>query len=135
MMNFILSTNCSAAKIKAEAKSTMTDMLIEKLSEMFGTENVAMVRVGNSSKMNEIGVRIGTVAEGDETYDLCVTVNATTKEFMDRKASKKTYTKFDFDVAKNEYITYMEEKNTKEKEKTIAKVKKIERDTIARAEV
>ena len=63
MMNFTLNKEMTISKIKSEAKASVTDMLIEKLSEAFGAENVGMVRVGNStSKSNEIGVRLGTVS-------------------------------------------------------------------------
>ena len=89
-----------------------------------------MVRVGNStSKSNEIGVRLGTVTEGSETYDICATINATAKEFVDRKTSKKTYTAFDFDAARQEYEDYLDDKAS---EKAAAKAKKIEKDTAAR---
>ena len=133
MMNFTMSKDNSIAKIKTEAKASVTDMLIEKLSEVFGAENVGMVRVGNStSKSNEIGVRLGTVTEGSETYDICATVNATAKEFVDRKTSKKTYTAFDFDAARQEYEDYLNDKTVKEAEKAAAKAKKIEKDTAAR---
>ena len=133
MMNFTISKDNSIAKIKSEAKASVTDMLIEKLSEVFGAENVGMVRVGNSTnKSNEIGVRLGTVTEGSETYDICATVNATAKEFVDRKTSKKTYTAFDFDAARQEYEDYLNDKAVKESEKAAAKAKKIEKDTAAR---
>ena len=132
MMNFTMSKDNSIAKIKAEAKVSVTDMLLEKLSEI-GAENVGMVRVGNStSKSNEIGVRLGTVTEGSETYDICATVNATAKEFVDRKTSKKTYAAFDFDAARQEYEDYLDDKAAKESEKAAAKAKKIEKDTAAR---
>ena len=133
MMNFTLNKEMTVAKIKAEAKTSMTDMLIEKLSEIFGDENVAMVRIGNStSKSNEIGVRMGIVTEGGETYELCATVNATAKEFIDRKTSKKTYSAFDFDAARKEYEDYMTEKAIKESVKAAAKAAKIEKDMAAR---
>ena len=132
-MNFTMSKDNSIAKIKAEAKVSVTDMLLEKLSEIFGAENVGMVRVGNStSKSHEIGVRLGTVTEGSETYDICATVNATAKEFVDRKASKKIYTAFNFDAARKEYEDYLNDKAVKESEKAAAKAKKIEKDTAAR---
>ena len=128
MMNFTLNKEMTVAKIKAEAKVSVTDMLLEKLSEIFGAENVGMVRVGNStSKSNEIGVRLGTVTEGSETYDICATVNATAKEFVDRKTSKKTYTAFDFDAARANYLNYIEEKEAKEAEKAKAKAEKIKK--------
>ena len=133
MMNFTLNKEMTIAKIKSEAKASITDMLLEKLSEIFGAENVGMVRVGNStSKSNEIGVRLGTVTEGSETYDICATVNATAKEFVDRKTSKKTYAAFDFDAARQEYEDYLDDKAAKESEKAAAKAKKIEKDTAAR---
>lgn len=136
MMNFTMSKDNSIAKIKAEAKVSVTDMLLEKLSEIFGAENVGMVRVGNStSKSNEIGVRLGTVTEGSEVYDICATVNATAKEFVDRKTSKKAYTAFDFDAARKEYEDYLDDKAIKEAEKAAAKAKKIEKDTAARESV
>ena len=133
MMNFTMSKDNSIAKIKAEAKVSVTDMLLEKLSEIFGAENVGMVRVGNStSKSNEIGVRLGTVTEGSETYDICATVNATAKEFVDRKTSKKTYTAFDFDAARQEYEDYLDDKAAKESEKAAAKAKKIEESLLSK---
>ena len=36
MMNFTLNKEMTIAKIKAEAKVSVTDMLLEKLSEIFG---------------------------------------------------------------------------------------------------
>ena len=101
----------------------------------FGEENVAMVRTGGTSQVNEIGVRIGTITDTDGfTYDFCATINPTIKGFKERVTKRYTVEAFDFETAKQAYVDDVTAK-TKEKEaKAKAKAEKIERDKKAREE-
>jgi hypothetical protein len=110
----------------------MVNGLIEVLGEIFGTENVAMVRTGSSSQVNEIGVKISTVNKDGFEYDLCMTLNPQIKDFEDRQTKTKTFSAFDFEESKSEYLRYVEDKKNKEKTKKELKEKKIAKDTARR---
>lgn len=134
MRRYVMDKNTSNAKIKTSAKADMVKDIMAMLAEAFGEENVAMVRTGNteSSKTNEIAVKIGEVEKGVEICDLVMTLNPTIKEFEDRKTTKKVYTAFSFEEAKLEYEEYIAEKEEKEAEKKEKKEKKKEKDKAKR---
>ena len=132
-MNFVMNKEMTVTRIKAEAKATMMEQLMTALQDLYGEENVKPVRTGNgSSKTNEIGVRAGVVDVNGETHEVCLTINASAKEFMNRKTDKRSYSAFDFDKSAEDYRTYMIDKNTKAADRAIAKARKIEADTAAR---
>ena len=132
MFNYTLNKDNTNAKIKSTAKAELTTLFLDFLSEKFGTENVAIIRTGNSSKTNEIGFRIGTVDVNGEAAELIATINPTIKEFEDHKTAKKEYVAFDFAAAVNEYNDYVEEKELKAIAAKKAKEEKIARDTARR---
>ena len=135
MMNVTITKDFGTGKANAQAKAKLTELIMNALIAEFGEENVAMVRTGGTSQVNEIGVRIGTITDADGfTYDFCATINPTIKGFKERVTKRYTVEAFDFETAKQAYIDDVTAK-TKEKEaKAKAKAEKIERDKKAREE-
>lgn len=123
----------TVATIKADVKQRITEFLIEAIAREFGPEAVAMVRTGNTTKVNEIGFIFGEATNEGETAPIVVTVNPTVKEFATRKTDKRSYEPFDFAAAKAAYDTYIEEKEVKAAEAAEKKAKKIAADEAARA--
>ena len=135
MMNVTITKDFGTGKANAQAKAMLTEIITNALVEAFGEENVAMVRTGGTSQVNEIGVRMGTITDADGfSYDFCATVNPTIKGFKERVTKRYTVEAFDFETAKQAYVDDVTAK-TKEKEaKAKAKAEKIERDKKAREE-
>ena len=135
MMNVTITKDFGTGKANAQAKANLTELIMNALIAEFGEENVAMVRTGGTSQVNEIGVRIGTITDADGfTYDFCATINPTIKGFKERATKRYTVEAFDFETAKQAYVDDVTAK-TKEKEaKAKAKAEKIERDKKAREE-
>ena len=135
MMNVTITKDFGTGKANAQAKANLTELIMNTLIAEFGEENVAMVRTGGTSQVNEIGVRIGTITDADGfTYDFCATINPTIKGFKERVTKRYTVEAFDFETAKQAYVDDVTAK-TKEKEaKAKAKAEKIERDKKAREE-
>ena len=131
-MDFTISKDYTMAKAKADVKAEAVRIIFDALVKEYGEENVAMVRTGGASKTNEIAAIVGTADVKGEKVPVCITVNPSAKDFIDRKTDKKTFTAFDFYEAKAEYMTYTSEKAEKDAEKAAAKAKKIEKDTAAR---
>ena len=134
-MNVTITKDFGTGKANAQAKANLTELIMNALIAEFGEENVAMVRTGGTSQVNEIGVRMGTITDADGfSYDFCATVNPTIKGFKDRVTKRYTVEAFDFETAKQAYVDDVTAK-TKEKEaKAKAKAEKIERDKKAREE-
>ena len=134
MENITITKDITATKAKALAKATITKNVIDFLSEKLGEENVKMVRT--PSAKNVLAARIGTVTDNENgaVYPICVTIDVSAKDFMDRVTSKKTFEAFDFDFSAEEYERYLEEKEEKTAEKAKLKKEKIARDEKARAE-
>ena len=135
MMNVTITKDFGTGKANAQAKANLTELIMNALIAEFGEENVAMVRTGGTSQVNEIGVRIGTITDTDGfTYDFVATINPTIKGFKERVTKRYTVEAFDFETAKQAYVDDITAK-TKEKEaKAKAKAEKIERDKKAREE-
>ena len=135
MMNYTITKDFGTGKANAQAKAMLTEIITNALVEAFGEENVAMVRTGGTSQVNEIGVRMGTITDADGfSYDFCATINPTIKGFKERVTKRYTVEAFDFETAKQAYVDDVTAK-TKEKEaKAKAKAEKIERDKKAREE-
>ena len=131
MENITISKDMTVTKAKLVAKENISNLVKDFLTEKFGGENVKTVRVGSTPK-NLIGVRIGTVEEEGFTYDLCVTIDISAKDFKDRVTSKKTFEAFDFDFSAKEYENYLSEKAEKESEKKRLKEEKIAKDKKAK---
>ena len=134
-MNVTITKDFGTGKANAQAKANLTELIMNALIAEFGEENVAMVRTGGTSQVNETGVRIGTITDTDGfTYDFCATINPTIKGFKERVTKRYTVEAFDFETAKQAYVDDVTAK-TKEKEaKVKAKAEKIERDKKAREE-
>ena len=135
MKNIIITKDFGTGKANAQAKAELTELIMNALITEFGEENVAMVRTGGTSQVNEIGVRIGTITDTDGfTYDFCATINPTVKGFKERVTKRYTVEAFDFETAKQAYIDDLTAKTQEKEVKAKAKTEKIERDKKAREE-
>ena len=133
MMNVTITKDFGTGKANAQAKANLTELIMNALIAEFGEENVAMVRTGGTSQVNEIGVRIGTITDTDGfTYDFCATINPTIKGFKERVTKRYTVEAFDFDSARQAYIDDTTAKAEEKKAKAEAKAKKIANDKAER---
>ena len=134
-MNVTITKDFGTGKANAQAKANLTELIMNALIAEFGEENVAMVRTGGTSQVNEIGVRIGTITDADGfTYDFCATINPTIKGFKERVTKRYTVEAFDFDSARQAYVDDVTAKTQEKEAKAKAKAEKIERDKKAREE-
>ena len=135
MMNVTITKDFGTGKANAQAKANLTELIMNALIAEFGEENVAMVRTGGTSQVNEIGVRIGTITDADGfTYDFCATINPTIKGFKERVTKRYTVEAFDFDSARQAYVDDVTAKAQEKEAKTKARAEKTERDKKAREE-
>ena len=135
MKNVVITKDFGTGKANAQAKAELAELIMNALITEFGEENVAMVRTGGTSQVNEIGVRIGTITDTDGfTYDFCATINPTIKGFKERVTKRYTVEAFDFETAKQAYIEDVNAKAQEKEAKTKVKAEKIERDKKAREE-
>ncbi len=134
MKNIEITKDYTVTKAKADAKTDIMSVIFSAVTDIYGEDNVAMVRTGGTSKTNEIGVVIGTASVDGEDVPVCVTINASAKDFVERKTKSKTFATFDFAAAKEEYEDYIQEKADKDAEKAAAKQKKIAADKAKREE-
>ena len=135
MKNVIITKDFGIGKANAQAKANLTELILNALITEFGEENVAMVRTGGTSQVNEIGVRIGTITDADGfTYDSCATINPTIKGFKERVTKRYTVEAFDFETAKQAYVDDVTAKTQEKEANAKAKAEKIERDKKAREE-
>ena len=135
MMNVTITKDFGTGKANAQAKAVLTEIITKALVEVFGEENVAMIRTGGTSQVNEIGVRMGTITDADGfSYDFCATVNPTIKGFKERVTKRYTVEAFDFETAKQAYVDDVTAKTQEKEASAKAKAEKIERDKKAREE-
>ena len=135
MKNVVITKDFGTGKANAQAKVELTEIIMNALVTEFGEENVAMIRTGGTSQVNEIGVRIGTITDADGfTYDFCATVNPTIKGFKERVTKRYTVEAFDFETAKQAYVDDVTAKTQEKEANAKAKAEKIERDKKAREE-
>ena len=135
MMNVTITKDFGTGKANAQAKANLTELIMNALIAEFGEENVAMVRTGGTSQVNEIGVRIGTITDADGfTYDFCATINPTIKGFKERVTKRYTVEAFDFESARQAYVDDVTAKTQEKEAKAKARAEKIERDKKAREE-
>ena len=133
MMNVTITKDFGTGKANAQAKATLTEIITKALVEAFGEENVAMVRTGGTSQVNEIGVRMGTITDADGfSYDFCATVNPTIKGFKERVTKRYTVEAFDFDSVRQAYIDDTTVKAEEKEAKAEAKAKKTAKDKAER---
>ena len=133
MMNVTITKDFGTGKANAQAKAMLTEIITKALVEAFGEENVAMVRTGGTSQVNEIGVRMGTITDADGfSYDFCATVNPTIKGFKERVTKRYTVEAFDFDSARQAHIDDTTVKAEEKEAKAKAKAEKIAKDKAER---
>ena len=133
MKNVVITKDFGTGKANAQAKAELTKIVMNALIAEFGEENVAMVRTGSTSQINEIGVKIGTITDADGfTYDFCATVNPTIKGFKERVTKRYTVEAFDFDSVRQAYIDDIMAKVEEKEAKAEAKAKKIAKDKTER---
>ena len=133
MMNVTITKDFGTGKANTQAKATLTEIITKALVEAFGEENVAMVRTGGTSQVNEIGVRMGTITDADGfSYDFCATVNPTIKGFKERVTKRYTVEAFDFDSVRQAYIDDTTAKAEEKEAKAEAKAKKTAKDKAER---
>ena len=133
MMNVTITKDFGTGKANVQAKAVLTEIITKALVEAFGEENVAMVRTGGTSQVNEIGVRMGTITDEDGfSYDFCATVNPTIKGFKERVTKRYTVEAFDFDSVRQAYIDDTTAKAEEKEAKAEAKAKKTSKDKAER---
>ena len=115
MANYTVSSDNSISRIKADAKAEVIETILTALAEKYGEDNVKMVRVGGESKANEIGVVVGTATTEDGSeVPICVTANASAKDFIERTSAKgRVYPVFDFAAAVDAYESWIAERAVK----------------------
>ena len=133
MTNIVITKDFGTGKANVQAKAELTKIIMDALTQAFGEDNVAMVRTGGSTQVNEIGVKIGTITDIDGyEYDFCATINPTIKGFKEKVTKRYTVEAFDFETAKacyeNDVATKAAEKEAKDK----VKVDKIAKDKAIR---
>lgn len=137
MMNFVETKEMTCTKIKAEAKNWTTEAVMQALTDILGTENVAMARVGTAtSQKNVIAAKVATVDVNGEVVPGCVTIEITAKNYVDAGPTAKGTARpaFDFDGTTQAYEDYVLDKETKAAEKAQAKAAKIAKDEAKRRE-
>lgn len=130
MANFVENRENSITKVKAQMKEEVMNYIIDCLIEKYGIENCGYVRNGNGqSKTKEFAVRIGKIEAGGEVYEAVVCINASAKDYREHTSDKgKVYTPYEFNIMRELYEEYLEEKALKDSDKKTKKEKKIAKD-------
>lgn len=111
MANYVIDSNYTVTKAKADAKAEVIETILAALAEKYGETETRMVRVGGESKSNEIGVVVGTATVNGDEVPVCVTVNASAKDFVERTSAKgRIYPVFDFTSAADAYDNWVTER-------------------------
>lgn len=132
-INVTISKDFGIGKAQAMAKARMTEVIMNALKAEFGEEETRMVRTGGfSNKVNEIGVKMGTITEDGFEYDFVCTVNPIIKGHKDRKVGRNLVEGTVFDTIVEEYENWVKENEEKAKIKAENKAKKIAADKKAR---
>lgn len=119
----------NATAIKNAMRADMANLLREFAIERFGEENVSIVG------SNEIAICIGTIPDADGfARELVVTVKPTAKDWVDRKATKKTFEAYNRLDEAEAYEMTLKDKADAKAEKEKLKAEKIARDKKAREE-
>ena len=126
MTNIVITKDFGTGKANAQAKAELTEIIMNALAQVFGNENVAMVRTGGSTQVNEIGVKIGTITDIDGyEYDFCATINPTIKGFKEKVTKRYTVEAFDFETAKRSYTDDVAAKAAEKEDKAVRDAKRI----------
>lgn len=133
MKNVVITKDFGTGKANIQAKAELTEIIMNALAQVFGDENVAMVRTGGSTQVNEIGVKIGTITDIDGyEYDFCATINPTIKGFKEKVTKRYTVEAFDFETVKQSYIDDVAAKTAEKEAKANTKAEKIAKDKAIR---
>ena len=133
MKNIVITKDFGTGKANTQAKAELTEIIMNALAQVFGDENVAMVRSGGSTQVNEIGVKIGTITDIDGyEYDFCATINPTIKGFKEKVTKRYTVEAFDFETVKQSYIDDVAAKTAEKEAKANTKAEKIAKDKAIR---
>ena len=133
MENIVITKDFGTGKANAQAKVELTKIIIDALTQAFGEDNVAMVRTGGSTQVNEIGVRMGTITDiNGYEYDFCATINPTIKGFKEKVTKRYTVEAFDFETVKQSYIDDVAAKTAEKEAKAKTKAEKIAKDKAIR---
>ena len=133
MENIIITKDFGTGKANAQAKAELTKIIMDALTQAFGEDNVAMVRTGGSTQVNEIGVRMGTITDmNGYEYDFCATINPTIKGFKEKVTKRYTVEAFDFETVKQSYIDDVAAKTAEKEAKANTKAEKIAKDKAIR---
>ena len=130
MADYVVTKDCTVSKIKTEVKDDIVNKVYQLLSDE-GYE-VSMVRSSGESPKNEIGVVVGTVENDSVDVPVCVTINISAKDFVERRTQKKTYPAYDFQENAQRYMNWIEEKEQKDAQKAKDKAEKIAKDKAKR---
>lgn len=132
-INVTITKEFGIGKAQAMAKARMIEVITNALKAEFGDEWVRMVRTGGfSAKVNEIGVRMGTLTEDGFEYDFVCTINPIIKGHKDRKVGRNLVEGTVFDAIVEEYEKWSAENEEKARIKAENKAKKIAADKKAR---
>ena len=135
MANYVENKEMSNSKVKACMKQEIMDYIEQCVIERYGDARVSYVRNGNGdSKTKELAVVIGNVEYNGEEYEGVVCINASAKDYRERVSDKgKVYSPYEFNIMRELYEQYLEEKALKEKDSKTQKEKKIAADNATRA--
>ena len=109
-LNFTVSKQETATKIKTKVKAAMTEWIMAKLAEEFGEDAVAIVRNG---KVNEIAVMVGSCEDGTDVNPIVVTIDPITKDCTTYATDRRKHVPYDFAAAKDTYEKYLAGKEAK----------------------
>ncbi len=130
MADYVVTKDCTVSKIKTEVKDDIVNKVFQLLSDE-GYE-VGMVRSSGESPKNEIGVVVGTVENDGIDVPVCVTINISAKDFVERRTQKKVYSAYDYHENNQRYMDWYEEKEQKDAQKAKDKAEKIAKDKAKR---
>lgn len=118
-LNINLNAGISVANAKAMAKQYLSNVVKDILEKEYGEDNVAMTRIGATSKSNILAAKVGVVKNVPDyttayvsDKEVCVTVGITAKDFKLRKTTSRAYAAFNFDAARKEYRGYKLDKES-----------------------
>lgn len=126
MANYTITKDTGITKISTSAKTEVSEVITKALTDVYGVENVAMVRTGGTSPVNVLAVRVGTLTDIEGfTHDLCVTLDTTVKSYKEKVTKRYTVEAFDFEACKEAYEDYLTEKAIAKAEAEAKKAEKI----------
>ena len=135
MANYVETKENTMSKIKTQMKADVMEYIIQCLIDKYGEENCSYVRNGNGqSKTKEFAVRTSTIEANGEEHEGVVCINAIAKDYREHTSDKgKIYSPYNFNVMREEYEIYVEERNEKKETQRQNKEKKIAKDNATRA--